>query len=132
MVALRDNIPGTITPTLRERRFYCQNWRHDVVKLLDSSGGRAEGYRSSAYAVPFGIPKADINGDGTVDSTDNDLLTAAFGSSLGDPGYVMTADINLDVAEGELHTRPVFFEHEEIGNHRDLLASAAPARSVPL
>ena len=81
---------------LEERRFYCQNWRHDVVMLLDSSGGRAEGYRYSAYGVPFGIPRADINGDGTVNTADSNILSVAFGNSLGDVGYVVTADINLD------------------------------------
>ena len=81
---------------LEERRFYCQNWRHDVVMLLDSSGGRAEGYRYSAYGVPFGMPRADVNGDGTVNMADYNILAAATGNSLGDPGYVVTADINLD------------------------------------
>ena len=36
----------------------------------------------------------DVNGDGTVDCTDLNILKAAFGKRLGQPGYDFRADIN--------------------------------------
>lgn len=94
MVAHRATIPGTAPPW--ERLLDCQSWRHDVVMLLASDGGRREGYRYSAYGVPFGIPRADINGDGEVDLGDFNQYAVANGNGVGDPGYNIRADINLD------------------------------------
>jgi hypothetical protein len=43
--------------TLEERVYVCQNWRADVVALLDDTGARVERARYSSYGVPFGIPQ---------------------------------------------------------------------------
>jgi len=58
----------------------CQNWRHDVVALIDASGGgqQVEQARYEAY----GIPWLAVAGDGDVDSTDKTTaqnLTATKG-----------------------------------------------------
>src|SRR5690606_19124359 len=63
-VILRDkdaNSPwrGEADGTLEERIYYCQNWRHDVVALIDSSGGQIEQTRYSSYGIPFGLPAGD-------------------------------------------------------------------------
>lgn len=61
---------GASDGTLEQRRYYCQNWRHDVVAIVTSGGQLAERMRYSAYGVPFGIPLGDVNGDGVVNSAD--------------------------------------------------------------
>ena len=61
--------------TLEQQRYYCQNWRHDVVAMVTSDGKVAERARYSAYGVAFGIPLGDVNGDGACDSTDVGLYT---------------------------------------------------------
>ncbi len=44
----------------------------------------------------FSLINGDINGDNFVGFDDFDILSAAFGLSLGDPGYVINADLNGD------------------------------------
>lgn len=55
---------------LEERRFYCQNWRADVVAITAADGTPVETVRYSAYGEPTVYPMADLNMDGKVDSTD--------------------------------------------------------------
>ncbi|MBT8240345.1 MAG: hypothetical protein KJN63_03880, partial [Acidimicrobiia bacterium] len=77
--------------TLEERVYYCQNWRHDVVALIDSSGGQLEQVRYTAYGIPDGLPAGDADSDGDVDSADatqvNTWITA---------GYDVRGDLDLD------------------------------------
>lgn len=40
--------------------------------------------------------RGDLNADGVIDQKDLDLLTAAFGSSQGDPRFVPEADFDGD------------------------------------
>ena len=82
--------------TLEERIYYCQNWRHDVVALIDSSGGQVEQDRYLAYGIPFGLPAGDCDSDGDVDSTDVSIYTGWQGSS-----YDVRGDMDLD---GDLDT----------------------------
>lgn len=42
--------------TLEERLYYCQNWRGDVVALIDDTADQVEQARYSAYGVSFGLP----------------------------------------------------------------------------
>ena len=77
--------------TLEERRYYCQNWRSDVVCITDSSGDPQEWIRYSAYGVPFSIPKGDYNCDGVLDSNDTAALTSII---AGSPGH--WPDFNQD------------------------------------
>lgn len=38
--------------TLDERRYFCQNWRGDVVNILTDTGHQVESVRYSPYGVP--------------------------------------------------------------------------------
>ncbi|MCP4039027.1 MAG: hypothetical protein GY733_18965 [bacterium] len=86
---LRDYRDIRSMGSLNARVYYCQNWRNDVVALINDSGEQVEQVRYSAYGVPIGIPAGDVDSDFDVDSTD--YLTAI---TLG--GYDVRADTNLD------------------------------------
>ena len=93
-VTLRDKDANsgwtnTSDGTLEERRYYCQNWRNDVVCITDSSGDPQEWTRYSAYGVPFSIPKGDYNCDGVLADT-----AALTGMVAGSPGF--WTDFNQD------------------------------------
>ena len=75
--------------TLEERLYYFQNWRHDVVALLDSSGGQVEQDRYSSNGDYNGLPAGDMDNDGDVDPND---LTVFDG--LG--AYDVRGDLDLD------------------------------------
>ena len=69
-VILRDKDANTdwdvqADGTLEERFYYLQNWRHDVVALVDANGGgmRVEQVRYEAYGVPSFILAGDVNSD---------------------------------------------------------------------
>lgn len=46
--------------------------------------------------IDFSLVNGDANGDDSIDIADFALLSAAFGSSLGDPGYQRRADLDGD------------------------------------
>lgn len=77
--------------TLEDRVYYIQNWRADVVALVDSSHFLREWVRYDAYGTPYGMPQTDTNGDGTVNTTDLTNILAAWGSNS-----YPTGDHNLD------------------------------------
>ncbi len=60
---------------LEERRYYCQNWRHDVVAVLTDTARQVEQVRYSSYGIPFCLPNGDTDGDGDADSTDSAQIT---------------------------------------------------------
>jgi hypothetical protein len=77
--------------SLDEMVFYCQNWRHDVVALIDASDNDPlEHLRSSPYGVPIGIPSGDIDQDGAVDTDDETYLAQKT------PAYLVRADVVID------------------------------------
>ncbi len=79
--------------TLEERRYYCQNWRADVVALLSSVGGQVEQIRYSAYGTPYCIPLGDVNATGLNDpSSDPIIVREWFDTSF----YDVRGDIDLD------------------------------------
>ncbi len=80
---------GAADGTLEERVYYCQNWRADVVALIDGSGGMLEWVKYSAYGVPFGLPAKDADSDGDYDSAD-DTAISGWGA------YDVRGDVNLD------------------------------------
>jgi YD repeat-containing protein len=93
-VVLRDKDANTAWSaasdgTLEERIYYCHNWRHDVVAMVDDGSNQIEQARYLAYGIPDGFPAADLDSDGDCDSAD---LTVFDG--LG--GYDVRADLNLD------------------------------------
>ncbi len=55
---------------LEERRFYAQNWRADVVAITKSDGQPTEFIRYTSYGTAQAFAAADVNRDGTVNSTD--------------------------------------------------------------
>lgn len=80
----------------------------------------------------------DVNGDGTVNETDLDLMADAFGKSSGDTGYDVDADLNVDgvvdvkdlammglnydVDVQTTHTKPVYLWHR--ANHKNFMLTA--------
>lgn len=54
----------------RVETYPVQNWRGDVVALLDDSGRPIENVRYSSYGVPFSWHRADVTSDGTNDVPD--------------------------------------------------------------
>ncbi|MCL4743771.1 MAG: hypothetical protein KJZ54_16360, partial [Phycisphaerales bacterium] len=68
-------------------------WRADVVALFGSNGHMLHQVRYDPYGVPFGISKADINGDGVLDSADSSLFVTLYNSGSGTHPF---ADWNLD------------------------------------
>jgi RHS repeat-associated protein len=87
---------GAADGTLEERTYYLQNWRADVVALVepDGDGGAVmkEWVKYSAYGVPFALPAGDTNSDGVCDSTDDAQVTT-WKDAL---AYDVRGDLNLD------------------------------------
>jgi len=77
---------------LETRRYYCQNWRADVVALVSSSGWMLEQDRYSSYGVPLGLPGGDTNSDGDCDSADSTQIQTWINGSV----YDIRGDVNLD------------------------------------
>jgi len=61
---------GNPDGSLDERRYYCQNWRADVVALTKRDGQPVEFIRYSSYDRAQAFAAADVNRDGVVNSTD--------------------------------------------------------------
>lgn len=79
---------------LEERRFYCQNWRGDVIGVAKDTETPVEWVRYSSYGEPMVYPLADLNRDGIVNSTDTTIwgLLKTGGSSAA----AVTSDLNFD------------------------------------
>jgi len=101
-VILRDKdadtpwIDETDDTDVREQRYYyLQNWRGDVVKLINAASGgkQGEAVRYSAYGVPFLIPTADLDGDGDIQLDDIDYMDDMVNSI--EP-YSIVGDLDLD------------------------------------
>ncbi len=74
--------------------------REDGTKLdtvvITSDFNQGASYFDSIIQVGAMSCMADINGDGAVNISDFGILSAAFGSSSGDPNWNSLADVNLD------------------------------------
>ncbi len=81
--------------TLEERRFYCQNWRADVVAIAAADGTPIEQTRYSAYGEPTVYPLADVNMDGKVDAADLGAWTDLLSGGAADLAYP-GGDIDFD------------------------------------
>jgi RHS repeat-associated protein len=104
MLRDRDVKPWNVASdsTMEERVFYCQNFRHDVIALIDNAGDPVEYVRYSPYGEPYGYPAGDADLDGDVDSADmakiNNWRETSVYSTLGDldfDGDVDTADVTI-------------------------------------
>ena len=98
-VVLRDRDQGVAWSApgvglLDERRYYCQNWRGDVVALTKSTGVPLECVRYSSYGEPTVYPVADLNMDGAVTSTDQTIWNQLAAGTASASAY--TRDIDFD------------------------------------
>lgn len=86
----------TVTYAMTDRNF-------SVIGLVGSERIRYDAY-GYAQASPFG----DANGDGTVDGSDQSIILAAFGDSVGDAGYQVEGDLDfsgtIDTADTKLYS----------------------------
>ena len=78
--------------TLEYRFYYCQNWRGDVVALINSDGAQVEHARYTSNGVPIGMPGADTDSDGDCDSTDITQIQTWIDA----PSYDVRGDVDLD------------------------------------
>jgi len=97
LIAARDRDANTAWTsasdgTLEERIFYCQNWRADVVALVDGAGQMVEWVNYSAYGIPYGLPGGDADSDGDCDTADEAQVQAWIAA----PAYDVRGDIDLD------------------------------------
>ena len=81
--------------TLEQRRYYCQNWRHDVVATIKSDGKIAERDRYLSYGTPFGSPLADATFDGLVSAADTTQVNTDWGAN-----YHVRSDFDLSGTVG--------------------------------
>ncbi|MBL8881160.1 MAG: hypothetical protein JNG88_18790, partial [Phycisphaerales bacterium] len=79
---------------LQTRYYYLQNWRADVVALIQANGDPLEYVRYSAYGVPFVYSAADVNRDGQVNVLDTYAWDDYTGLGIGD--LAVSADVNRD------------------------------------
>jgi YD repeat-containing protein len=79
---------------LETRHYILQNWRADVVALIDPSGDPFEYIRYSPYGVPFVYGAGDVDRNGQVDAFDPQTLSDF--NSYGTGGLVVDHDINRD------------------------------------
>jgi RHS repeat-associated protein len=78
--------------TLDERIYYCQNWRADVVTLIDSAGEALEHPRYSPYGVPNALPAGDVDETHKTDGSDVSTVDGWVSQQL----YKVKADLDLD------------------------------------
>ena len=81
--------------TYEEKLFYCQNWRHDVVALVDLRGEAKEWIKYCAYGMPIGLPGGDDNVSGGTDSADLTRIQNRIDGAIGWE-YSVLADVDLD------------------------------------
>ena len=89
-------IPGLtprVTSTGAHTAFALFNINQAGLEQLDIAGLNAA--TSGAYSLQLFIA-GDVNGDGTVDGNDAQLLTPILGSVAGQPTYLLGADANRD------------------------------------
>ncbi|GJQ29735.1 MAG: hypothetical protein HBSAPP03_16190 [Phycisphaerae bacterium] len=91
----RDDWAAAGDGTLEERRYFCQNWRADVVAVTKSDGTPLEYVRYSSYGEPTVYPVADLDMDGDVDTADSAEWDLLYGETPDASAYA-TADIDFD------------------------------------
>ncbi len=66
--------------TKEVRRTYLQNWRHDIVVVLDASGRLLENVKYLSYGTPFACPAGDTELKGSWQSSDSTRISSYAGS----------------------------------------------------
>ncbi|MBL8800491.1 MAG: hypothetical protein JNN27_00725 [Planctomycetes bacterium] len=114
---------GAADGTLEERIYLLQNWRADVVAIVepDGDGGATmvEWIKYSAYGVPFALPAGDTDSDGDCDSTDDTQVTTWKNA----PAYDIRGDLDLDGDVDATDESLVAGAHQSLG--RGVLTSTA-------
>ncbi|MGP1347080.1 MAG: RHS repeat-associated core domain-containing protein [Phycisphaerales bacterium] len=77
--------------SLDERHYYLQNFRSDIVVILDDAGAMVQHARYTDTGSPFGIPLGDVDGNGITDSNDTGAILSAISGS-----YAVRFDLDLD------------------------------------
>ena len=108
---------------LEERLNYWQNWRADVVAIVNSAGKLVERARYSAYGIPTAFPTGDCDFDGDWDAGDSTDIGSNY-----TPGsaYAVRRDADLDGdvdAADVTHANSITGGYQTLG--RDVLTSAA-------
>ncbi len=75
-----------------ETLYYCQNWRGDVVALVEDDGKLVEWAKYSPYGESFGIPGGDTDGDFDTDSSDVTQIQSWIDTST----YNVFGDMDVD------------------------------------
>lgn len=117
-VVLRDRDTDE-NGSLEERHYYCQNWRADVVAVIDDVGSQVEQTRYTAYGTPYAIPFIDQNRDGAFNFFDLTLMQSKVSAGV----YDVTADGNLD---GLIN----FFDLSHFLNQNTVINGQAMGRDV--
>ncbi len=81
--------------TLEERVYYVQNWRSDVMAILDSDGRPLERVRYTAFGTPSAHPIADVDGNGVVEAADVTKFLA-FAAGGANATVFTETDLNAD------------------------------------
>jgi RHS repeat-associated protein len=118
-VILRDRNADGVGTSLEERRYYCQNWHHDVVAVVTDLGKLVEQVRYSPYGVPFGYPAGDTDSDGDWDATDTTAIK-------GGGAYSIREDADLDGdndTADETHANSITSTYQTLG--RTVITSTA-------
>ncbi len=72
---------------LETRQYFLQNWRADVVAVIDSKGVPIECVRYSPYGEPTVYAAGDMNADGVCDSADETAWDDLQNSTTGVRGW---------------------------------------------
>jgi len=88
--------------TLEERLYYCQNWRADVSAIVGSDGSMEEWVKYSAYGVPFLMPAGDAESNGDADQGDKDQIGSWISGSQYDVRGDLDLDGDVDSTDQDL------------------------------
>lgn len=108
-VILRDrDADGSGGGSLEERRYLCQNWRHDVSAVVTDVGKMIEWGKYTSYGVPDALPAGDTDSDNDWDATDSAAITG---------GYELRKDAELD---GDVDANDITHANSITGGYQTL------------
>lgn len=90
---------------LEVREYFLQNWRADVVAVIQPGGDPIEYVRYSPYGVPSVFAAGDLNRDGVCDGADETAWSDLFNTETG--SAKREADVNRDGAVSNTDDEPL-------------------------